>query len=103
MERRALDNSQPQTKSQWVEPQHGPEASLPPALLPALLPAVSITGPCRQLIPAGPWMDQPRVMCVHVWVPMSVCVCAEGQHVMGKGIAQFSGSGWEWASGLMYI
>lgn len=78
-----------------------------PALLPALLPAVSITGPCRQLIPAGPWIDQPRVMCVHVWVPMSVCVCAEGQHVMGKGIAQFSGSGsgsgWGWGSGLMYI
>ena len=89
--------------------QHGPEASLPLALLLALLPALSITGPCRQLMPAGPWMDQPRVMCVHVWVPMSVCVCAEGQHVMGKGITQFSGSGsgsgsgWEWGSGLMYI
>ena len=96
-----MDNSQSQTKSQWAEPNRGPEACLPPALLPALLPAVSITGPCRQLIPAEPWMDQPRVVCVHVWVPVCVCVCAEGLHVMGMGIAQFSGSGWEWGSGLM--
>lgn len=40
---------------------------------------------------------------MHVWVPVSVCVCVEGQHVMGKGTAQFSGSGWEWESELMYV
>ena len=84
VERRTLDNSQSQTKSQWAEPNRGPEACLPPALLPALLPAVSITGPCRQLIPAEPWMDQPRVVCVHVWVPVCVCVC-RGAACDGEG------------------